>query len=115
MTMSHLPIKVTPTTRLVTAAEYQSASVWSYCLKPNHVHLILVPSAPECLARAIGETHRRYTGYANARSQVNAHLFQGRFGSVAMDGAAEGGMLPPHTLRRFDLFFCSSGRGSSIK
>jgi putative transposase len=35
---------------------------------PNHVHLILVPHIAEALARAIGETHRQYTGFVNARA-----------------------------------------------
>ncbi|MDN5939171.1 MAG: transposase, partial [Salinisphaera sp.] len=60
---------------------------WSYCLMPNHVHLILVPSDDQGLSRAIGETHRRYAGYINARLRVTGHLFQGRFGCVAMDEA----------------------------
>ena len=34
---------------------------------------------------ALGETHRRYTGFVNARMRVTGHLFQGRFGSVALD------------------------------
>jgi len=33
--------------------------VWGYCLMPNHVHLILVPTEAEDLGRAVGETHRR--------------------------------------------------------
>lgn len=31
-------------------------SVWSYCLMPNHVHLILAPSSAEGLSRTLGET-----------------------------------------------------------
>lgn len=58
---------------------------WGYCLMPNHVHLILVPAHPDGLARALGETHRRYTGFVNARARQTGHLFQSRFGSVAMD------------------------------
>lgn len=54
---------------------------------PNHVHLVLVPGETSGLSRAIGETHRRYRGYINARLRVTGHLFQGRFGSVAMDEA----------------------------
>ncbi|MEN8130044.1 MAG: transposase [Pseudomonadota bacterium] len=61
--------------------------VWSYCLMPNHVHLILAPGTEDGLSRAVGETHRRYSGYINARLRVTGHLFQGRFGSVAMDEA----------------------------
>lgn len=60
-------------------------AVWSYCLMPNHVHLILVPETEDGLSRAVGETHRRYSGYINARLRVTGHLFQGRFGAVAMD------------------------------
>jgi len=36
-----------------------SVACWSYCLMPNHVHLILVPATADGLARAIGETHRQ--------------------------------------------------------
>jgi putative transposase len=59
----------------------------AYCLMPNHVHLILTPSTPEGLSRAVGEAHRRYTAYVNARARVTGHLFQGRFHSAAMDEA----------------------------
>ena len=66
-----------------------SVACWSYCLMPNHVHLILVPTMTDGLARAIGETHRQYTGVAcfgvNARQRWTGHLFQGRFSSVVLD------------------------------
>ena len=62
-----------------------SVEVWAYCLMPNHVHLVLVPRSPDGLARALGETHRRYTGFINARARWTGHLFQGRFASVVMD------------------------------
>jgi len=52
---------------------------------PNHVHLILVPEKTEGLARAIGDAHRRYTTFVNARGRWQGHLFQSRFASVAMD------------------------------
>jgi len=58
---------------------------WSYCLMPNHVHLILVPEDETGLARAVGEAHRRYTTFVGVRSRWMGHLFQGRYGSVAMD------------------------------
>ena len=47
--------------------------------------MILVPADDTGLSSAIGETHRRYSSYINARLRVTGHLFQGRFGSVAMD------------------------------
>ncbi|MGB5735776.1 MAG: transposase, partial [Thiohalocapsa sp.] len=67
------------------ACRSNGVEVWSYCLMPNHVHLILGPSDETGLSRAVGETHCRYSGYINARSRVTGHLFQGRFGCVAMD------------------------------
>jgi putative transposase len=58
---------------------------WAYCLMPNHVHLLLVPSRDDSLGRAMGEAHRRYSAFINARARWNGHLFQGRYASVAMD------------------------------
>lgn len=69
------------------ACRDNGVEVWSYCLMPNHVHLAMVPKSHEGLSRAVGETHRRYSAYINARLRVTGHLFQGRFGCVAMDEA----------------------------
>jgi len=69
------------------AARAARVSIWSYCLMPNHVHLILVPSDTDGLWRTLGDLHRRYTGYVNARLRTTGHLWQGRYGSVAMDEA----------------------------
>jgi putative transposase len=59
--------------------------VWGYCLMPNHVHLILRPEQADGLGRAVGEAHRGYTNFINARGRWTGHLFQSRFASVAMD------------------------------
>jgi putative transposase len=66
------------------AAKWQ-VEVWAYCLMPNHVHLILNPANADGLGRAVGEAHRRYTNFINARGRWTGHLFQSRFASVAMD------------------------------
>src|SRR6476646_3493749 len=63
---------------LADACRKAGVAAWAYCLMPNHVHLILVPADPSGLARALGETHRRYTGFVNARARQTGHLFQGR-------------------------------------
>lgn len=70
---------------LASAAERARVEIWSYCLMPNHVHIVLVPSDGDGLWRTFGDLHRRYTGYINARRRTTGHLWQGRFGSVAMD------------------------------
>lgn len=59
--------------------------VWAWCLMPNHVHLVLVPSQEDGLRAAIAETHRRYTRRINERQKVTGHLWQERFHSFPMD------------------------------
>jgi putative transposase len=72
---------------LAQSAEKAGAEIWCYCLMPNHVHIIIVPSDVDGLRRTFADTHRRYTGYINARNRWTGHLWQGRFGAVAMDEA----------------------------
>jgi putative transposase len=72
-------------TMLGEAAKRAGCEVWAYCLMPNHVHLIVVPSDEDGLRRAFADAHRRYTGLINSRHQWTGHLWQGRFGAVAMD------------------------------
>jgi putative transposase len=43
---------------------------------PNHLHLIPTPTTLEGLSRAVGEAHRRYTAFVNARARVTGHLFE---------------------------------------
>jgi len=61
--------------------------IWSYCLMPNHIHVIAVPSSEDGLRWAIGETHRRYTRRINFREKWRGYLWQGRFASFVMDEA----------------------------
>jgi hypothetical protein len=59
--------------------------VSAYCLMPNLVHLIVTPQGADGMSRALGEAHRRYTNFINARGRWTGHLFQSRFASVAME------------------------------
>jgi putative transposase len=61
--------------------------IWAWCLMPNHVHLILVPSHGDGLRAALGEAHRRYTRHVNLREDWRGHLWQSRFASFPMDEA----------------------------
>lgn len=69
------------------AAKRADTQVMAYCLMPNHVHLILVPADEDGLRATLADAHRRYTRRVNARNKWTGHLWQGRFGSVAMDEA----------------------------
>ena len=70
---------------LADAAGRYGVEVWSYCLMPNHVHIVAVPRDADALGATFRHVHRHYTGYVNARMRVTGHLWQGRFSSVAMD------------------------------
>lgn len=72
--------------KLITAAaEVAGVELWSYCLMPNHVHFVVVPSSPDGLRAVFADAHRRYTSFINARREQTGHLWQGRFASVVMD------------------------------
>jgi putative transposase len=68
-------------------------AIWAWVLMPNHVHLILVPSDPDGIRRALAPVHRRYAGHVHARLKRTGHFWQGRFGCVAMDEAHLGAAL----------------------
>ena len=60
-------------------------TIWAYCLMPNHLHLVMVPSSEDGLRCAMGEAHRRYTRLINFRHGWRGHLWQERFHSFVMD------------------------------
>ena len=59
----------------------------AWCLMGNHVHLVLVPPAADSLRAILASTHTRYAQRINLGHGLSGHLFQGRFGSYAMDDA----------------------------
>src|SRR3974390_3182820 len=66
----------------------RGGEIWSYCLMPNHTHLIAVPSSEDGLRWAIGEAHRRYTRRINFREKWRGCFFLGGVGSFLL-GEAE--------------------------
>jgi REP-associated tyrosine transposase len=67
------------------ACAHHGVEIWAWCLMPNHVHLIAVPSTADGLRLAMSEAHRRYTTEINERYGWKGHLWQGRFASFVMD------------------------------
>ena len=59
--------------------------ILSYCLMPNHTHLIAIPHKDGNLAQAIADTHRNYTRFINFREKWRGYLWQGRFSSYVLD------------------------------
>lgn len=67
------------------AAAAARTAVWAYCLMPDHVALVVVPSAPDGLRRTLADAHRRYAKMFNARHGRSGPLWRGRFRSVTVD------------------------------
>jgi putative transposase len=72
---------------MANACRRAGVEIWAYCLMPNHVHLIAVPSTEAALAEAVGTAHLHYTRRINRREDWNGYLWQGRFASFPMDDA----------------------------
>jgi putative transposase len=70
---------------LAASCRAAGVEIWAWVLMPNHVHLILLPTDPDGLRRALAPVHRRYAGVIHARRRRTGHFWQGRFGAVAMD------------------------------
>ena len=70
---------------LAQSSEQAGTEIWGYCLMPNHVHLIMVPSHADGLRAALSDAHRRYALQINKREDWRGHLWQERFHSFPMD------------------------------
>ena len=64
-----------------------AVKVLAYCLMPNHVHLIVVPSTPDGLANVFRPLHSRYALRVNRTKEWAGHLWQARFFAAALDNA----------------------------
>ncbi len=60
----------------------------TYCLMPNHVHLLVETRAPN-LSVGMNRLHGDYAQRFNRRHRRSGHLFQGRFGSVRVEDDAQ--------------------------
>lgn len=68
-----------------TACAETGTHVLAYCLMPNHVHFVMVPTYEDGLRAAIADAHRRYTRLVNFREEWRGHLWQERFHSFVMN------------------------------
>ncbi len=54
----------------------------SYCIMPDHYHLLLKVLKDDCISKFIGDVENSYTRYFNLRSNRKGPLWQSRFKSV---------------------------------
>ena len=60
-------------------------SIVAYCLMPNHVHFIAIPTYEDSLANTFSVCHSRYASYLHKKKNLKGHLWQGRFFSTVLD------------------------------
>lgn len=63
----------------------------SYCLMPNHFHLLLKPAKEKGITRFISDISNSYTRYFNIKNERLGALFQGAF--KAKEISSEGSLL----------------------
>ena len=66
------------------AARRAGAAIWSYCLTPGQVRVVLNPSDPDGVRRTFADLHRRYANHVNAAHGRTGELWRGRFGSAPL-------------------------------
>jgi len=62
-----------------------NVKVVAWCLMPNHVHLLLIPSDKDGLRATIAPLHRAYSYEINKQQGWTGHLWQSRFSSFPTD------------------------------
>jgi len=71
--------------RLTEYIKKHSVTVLSYCLMPNHYHLLLRQDAGDSISGFIHKLQTAYAMYFNKRYERVGHLFQGRFGAKVIE------------------------------
>ena len=70
---------------LHTHGQRHGLTVYAYCLMPNHVHLVVVPSNTDGMMRGLQAVHSQYAQRVNRIRQLKGHLWQGRYYASALD------------------------------
>jgi REP element-mobilizing transposase RayT len=71
------------------ACERTGWQVHSYCLMPNHFHLVVETPRPN-LSLGMQWLLGTYTTRFNRRHKLSGHLFSGRYKSLLVDGSGDG-------------------------
>jgi putative transposase len=59
--------------------------VWAWCLMSNHFHLLLVPTTPEGMAKALHGVTLRFAQHFNGKYHRCGRLWQNRYYSTPLD------------------------------
>ena len=72
---------------LARSARKFGLDIWAWCLMPNHVHIIGVPTNEDAMSRTFNTVHMQYAQYHNLKKNASGHLWQGRYFSCVLDEA----------------------------
>jgi putative transposase len=64
-----------------------AVEIVSYCLMPNHIHLVAVPADVAGLHRLLRAVHGQYAQRINRANNQTGHLWQARYFSSPLDAA----------------------------
>ena len=68
-------------------AAIHKVGILSFCLMPNHVHLIMDPQDAEGIGRLLNTVQMHHAQYMNKKRRTSGHLWQGRYFSCILDDA----------------------------
>jgi putative transposase len=60
-------------------------AIFAYCLMPNHIHTVAIPSSKDSFERALQPVHSQYAQRVNRMRGIAGHLWQGRYHACALD------------------------------
>lgn len=60
-------------------------TILSYCLMPNHFHLLLRQEIDNGISNYLSQIQNSYTKYFNTKFKETGHLFQGRFKAIRIE------------------------------
>ncbi len=66
-------------------SEEKDAAILSYCLMPNHVHLLVIPSTEKTLAKMMQGVTLCYTQHLNRENGRTGRLWECRYHSTIVD------------------------------
>lgn len=69
--------------------EKRHTDILSYCLMPNHFHLLLKQNTPKGITKLLGNLQNSYVRYFNTKNERIGPLFQGQFKAVKIESGEQ--------------------------